>query len=75
MVSEDVLQEIVRNAAPLTKCITLSTAHMTEADSVLLKKLSRPYRDRHDDSKWIDKEWVLIRSMAISCNFRSVRNA
>ncbi len=58
MASEDVLQEIVRNAAPLTKCITLSTAHMTEADSVLLKKLSRPYRDSHDESKWIDEEWV-----------------
>jgi len=58
MASEDVLQARVRQSDKLSKYITLSTAHMTQADSVILKKLSRPYRDRHDESKWIDEAWV-----------------
>jgi len=58
MASEDVLQARVRQSDKLSKYITLSMTHITQADSVILKKLSRPYRDRHDESKWIDEEWV-----------------
>jgi len=58
MASEDILQELVKQAVPLTKCITISTAHMTQSDCELLEKLCRPYRDRNDDFKWIDESWV-----------------
>lgn len=58
MASEDILQELVKQAVPLTKCITVSTAHMTQSDSELLETLCRPYRDRNDDLKWIDESWV-----------------
>lgn len=57
MASEDVLQEIVRNATPLTQCITLSTAYMTEADSVILARMSRHSRTEEGGSD----EWIIDR--------------
>ncbi|MCC3742554.1 DUF5983 family protein [Rouxiella badensis] len=61
MASEEILQELVKTAVPLTGVITLSTAHMTQADSELLAHLSLSQRASLNAAQWGEEEWVIDR--------------
>lgn len=61
MASEEILQELVKTAVPLTKVINFSTAHMTVADSKLLAQLSLSNRERNHASIGTAEDWIVDR--------------